>query len=165
MPRLARRLLRAHVHRGAEREAGLGQPGADRGIERPGNAEVGDDGVPVREQDVLRLDVPMDHALRVGTAQRLGHLAGDPHGLVHRQLPFPVQPTAQRFARDERHGVPQALGRPIVGRRLGPAVEHRQDEWVLQPGGDLDLPEEPLGAEHVGQLGPEDLDGDRSGRV
>jgi hypothetical protein len=30
---------------------------------------------------------------------------------------------------------------------------------MLQPGGDLDFPEEPFGAEHVGQLGPEDLDG------
>ena len=30
---------------------------------------------------------------------------------------------------------------------------------MLQPGGDLDLAKEPLGAEHVCQLGPEDLDG------
>jgi hypothetical protein len=30
---------------------------------------------------------------------------------------------------------------------------------MLQPGRDLDFPEEPLGAEHVRQLGPEHLDG------
>ncbi len=31
---------------------------------------------------------------------------------------------------------------------------------MLEIGGGLDLGEEPLGADHRGQLGPEDLDGD-----
>jgi hypothetical protein len=44
-------------------------------------------------------------------------------------------------------------------RRGGAAIEHRQNQGVLQAGSGLDLPEEPFGAEDVRQLGPEDLDG------
>ena len=50
------------------------------------------------------------------------------------------------------------LAGPPVLRRDGTAVEHRQDQWMLQPGSGLDLPEEPFGTEHVSQLGAEDLD-------
>ena len=103
-----------------------------------------------------------DHSLRVGIAQRLSYLPGNPHRLAYRQLPLSVHPIAQRFAGDERHGIPEALVGPTGVGRDGAAVEHRQDERVLQPGGDFDLPEEPLGAEQVCQLGPEDLQGDEA---
>jgi hypothetical protein len=36
------------------------------------------------EQDVLRLDVAVDHPLAVGAGQRVGHLPRDPERLVHR---------------------------------------------------------------------------------
>ena len=42
------------------------------------------------------------------------------------------------------------------------AVEERQQVGVLQVGGDADLGEEPLGAQHRAQFGVEDLEGDRA---
>jgi hypothetical protein len=41
-----------------------------------------------------------------------------------------------------------------------PRIEQGEDVRVLQVGGGLDLGEEPLGADHGGQLGPEHLDRD-----
>jgi hypothetical protein len=58
----------------------------------------------------------------------------------------------QRFAGDVGHHVEeQAVGRA--------AVEQRQDVRVLQPGGGLDLGQEPLRAQRRRQLGVEHLDG------
>jgi len=44
----------------------------------PCNAEVGDHGVTCRQQDVPRLDVPVDHALPVSVVESVGDLDGDP---------------------------------------------------------------------------------------
>ena len=52
-----------------------------------GDAEVGDQGGAVLEQDVLRLDVAVDDALAVRVVERRGHLAREPERLVHRELP------------------------------------------------------------------------------
>ena len=71
---LAHRLLGAHVVRRAERHAGLGHPvpAGLAGGER--DAEVGHQRAPVVQQDVLRLDVAVDHAVPVGVVERVGHL-------------------------------------------------------------------------------------------
>ena len=82
----ARRLFGAHVGRGPDRHPGLGQPVRRRRLERAGDAEVGHQRLAVGEQDVLRLDVAMDHALAVGMVERVGDLPGDAEGLVDRQL-------------------------------------------------------------------------------
>ena len=55
------------------------------------------------------------------------------------------------------NGMPQTHSRSPVLRRGGTAIEHRQYQGMLQPGGGLDLPKEPFGTEHVRQLGAEDL--------
>ena len=95
----------------------------------------------------------MDHALAVGVVERGGDLAREPERLVHRELPLADQPGAERFAGDERHHVvEQAVG---LAR-----VDQRQDVRVLQVGGDLDLGQEPLAADHGGELGVQHLDGD-----
>ena len=47
---VGRRLLRAHVGRGADREAGLGQPLVRRPRQRPRDPEVGDQRLPVRSR-------------------------------------------------------------------------------------------------------------------
>ena len=52
------------------------------------DAEIGDQRVAALQQDVLRLDVAMDHAVRVRVVERVGHFAGDAHRVVDRQLPF-----------------------------------------------------------------------------
>ena len=51
------------------------------------DAEVGHQGRAVLQQDVLRLDVAVDHALAVGVVERGGDLAREPERLLHRQLP------------------------------------------------------------------------------
>ena len=66
-------LLRAHVVRRAEREAGLGDASATGLGYGQRDAEVGDHRLARLEQDVLRLEVAMDHAPGVGVVERAGH--------------------------------------------------------------------------------------------
>src|SRR3990170_3664494 len=64
-------------------------------------------------------------------------------------------PGPQRLALDVGHDVVEDRGRC---RPTGPsAVEQRQDMGMAELGGDPDLVQEPLGAEHRGQLGAQDL--------
>ena len=150
---VAHRLLGRHVRRRAERHPGLGHPVAAGLLHGEGDAEVGDQGGPVLEQDVLRLDVAVDHALAVGVVQRGRDLPRQPQGLVHRELLLPGQPRPQRFAGD--------VGHDVVEQSVGLArVDQAEDVRVLEVGGDLDLAEEALAAEDGGELGVEDLDGD-----
>ena len=83
-----------------------------------------------------------------------GRLGGDPERGVHRELPLPAEPVAEALALDERHGEPE----PAVGLAR---VEHGEDVRMLQPGGEADLPLEPLGAEAGGQVQMEHLERDR----
>ncbi len=95
----------------------------------------------------------MDHPVPVGVVERVGHLPGDPHRVLDRELLLADQPGAEALALDERHDVehePAGLAR----------VEEAEDVRVLQVGGGLDLGEEALGAQDSGELGPEHLEGD-----
>jgi hypothetical protein len=105
------------------------------------------------QQDVLRLDVAVDDAVRVRLAERVGDLARDAQRLVDRKLALAVELVAQRLAGDVRHHVVQQP----VGL---PRVEEWQDVRVLQPRGGADLGEEPLAAERGTEVGVEHLDGD-----
>ena len=161
--RLAARLLRAHVDGGADDRAGLRdrrvrRPGALRPgvLQRPRYAEVRDQRVTGGEENVLRLDVAVDHAVAVGVVQPVRHLARDAQGFVQRQRALAAKSLAQRLALDVGHGVPQ----PAVGQRA--RVEHGEDVRVLQPGRDLDLALEPLGAVRRDQLGVQHLERDGS---
>ena len=49
----------------------------DARVDGAGDAEVGDDGLAVLEQDVLRFDVAMHDVLPVGVVQRAGHFLDD----------------------------------------------------------------------------------------
>lgn len=79
-------LFRGHVARGADDLAAVGEGGV-RPLQRLRDPEVRDQRAPraAVEQYVVRFDVAMDHALRVGIGQRLGHFlehaAGHRHGL------------------------------------------------------------------------------------
>ena len=79
----------------------------------------------------------------------------DVHGRGDGQLALAREPGAERFARDERHGVVEVAGRLARGEKW-------DDVWVVQRGGDLDLEAESVGADATGQLGCEDLDHDLS---
>ncbi len=70
-------LLRTHVRRRAHQKAGLGDLGIGRLADRAGYPEVGDHGMALVQQNVLRFDVAMDHVVPVGVVQRLGDFAGD----------------------------------------------------------------------------------------
>ena len=83
----------------------------------------------------------------------LGGLAGDSHRVVERELLLAVESAPERLAFDERHDVVQdAIG---LAR-----IVQREDVRVLEVGREPNLPEEPLGADGGGELGPQGLDGD-----
>ena len=88
---LGGRLLGAHVVRRAERQAGLGHPPAGRRAHRQRDAEVGDHRPAVLQQDVLGLDVAVDHAVAVRVVERVGHVGGDPHRLVDAELGLAIE--------------------------------------------------------------------------
>ena len=149
---VGRRLLRTHVGGRAERESGLRQALAGR-IDGPRHAEVGEHAPLALKEDVLRLDVAVDDVLPLCVSQRFSHLTGDPHRLGQRELGLPRQPLPQRLPVDEGHGEPE----PADGLA---GVVHRKDVRVVETGGEPDLPNEPLGAERLRQLGVKDLEGD-----
>jgi len=101
---------------------------------------------------VLRLDVAVDHPVPVGIVQRARHLLGDPDRLRHRELLLAGEPVAQGLPFDIGHDVEEGAVR-LAG------VEQGQDVGMLQIGRELDLGQEPLGPDHGGELGAEDLQG------
>ena len=105
------------------------------------------------EQDVLRLDVAVHHLVPVGVVQRGRDLAGDGQGVRQRQLPLPLEPLPERAALHVGHDVEEQLA-GLAG------VVDRKDVRVGETGGELDLAEEPLGADRGREVGPEDLEGD-----
>ena len=70
-----------------------------------------------------------------------------------RQLPLPLQPLPQRAALHVGHDVEEQLA------GLARVVD-RQDVRVGESGGELDLAEEPVGADRGREVRPEDLQGD-----
>ena len=122
----ARGLFGAHVVRRAKSQPGLGEALASRGVDGPGNAEIGDQRVSRGEQDVLRLDIPVQNSGSMGEGQGLRHLANDTDGLVRRELHFAGEPRPERLALYVRHRVVEhALG--LTG------VVNAEDVRVLQP--------------------------------
>jgi hypothetical protein len=149
---VARGLLRAHVGRRANGEPSLGQRLLTS--QCPGDTEVGYEGRAVfGEKQVLRLDVAMDDAVVVGVVHRPGGLDGNAERVVHRKLALAAEPVAQRFPLDIGHGEPELPGR-------FPGIEDRQNVGMLEPGGEADLPLEPLGAQDGRKLRQENLECD-----
>ena len=107
----------------------------------------------VVQQDVLGLDVAVDHALAVGVVEGAAHLAGNPHRVGDGELFLAVDPVADRLSRHIRHHVEEEAVRR-------PAVEEGQDMRMLQVGGGLDFAQEAFSADDRGQLRPQHLDGD-----
>src|SRR2546428_2872866 len=68
------RLLRAHVPGGAHRDARPGDPAHARHPDRPGDAEVAHDRMTALEQDVLRLDVAMQHVTAAAVVHATLHV-------------------------------------------------------------------------------------------
>ena len=106
-----------------------------------------------REQDVVGFDVAVHDAVTVCVVQRLGYFAGEPDGVLDRQLHFALQPVAQALALDVGHRVPEPAC--CLAR-----VEHGQNVRMLEPGRGLDLAQEALRAEHRAEFGVEHLERD-----
>ncbi len=88
----------------------------------------------------------MDDATAVGVVQRGRHVPPDLHRLFHRELLFPDQEVAKGLAFHERHD--EVEERMAAIGPVGPArVVQGEDVGVLEPRGNLDLTQEPLGAE------------------
>ena len=103
-----------------ERHAGLGHPAPAGLAGREGDAEVGDQGLAVVQQDVLGLDVAVDHAVAVGVVERRGHFGRDPDRVGDRELLLAGEPVAQGLALDVGHDVEEvAVGLARVEQRAG----------------------------------------------
>jgi hypothetical protein len=136
------RLLGTHVENGSERQAGLGEAIVAR-LGRPRDAEIGDQGLAIPQQNVLRLDVAVEDPLAMGGVEGSRELDGDPQRLFYLQSSLPPEPIAQALALDIRHDVEQQGARSLLA--LGmlndhlSGVEQGENVRVLQIGGDLDL--------------------------
>ena len=151
---LAHRLFRGHVVRGPERHAGLGHPGAAVGpAHGQRDAEVGDNRAAVVQHDVFGLDVPVHDTVAMRVVEGLRHLGGDADRVLHGELALAREQVADALAFHVGHHVED------LAVRL-PRVEEGQDVRMLQVGRGLDFGQEALRADHGGELGPQDLDGD-----
>ncbi len=137
-----RGLLRTHVAGRPDGEARPSQVRAAGGADRLGDTEVRDDRMSLREQDVLRFDVAVQHTHAMRVRQRIRHRLGDRQGLLLRERAagWPLELLAQRAAVDVRHDVIEEAA------RLSRIVQ-RQDVRVLQPRGNLNLFQETLSAQ------------------
>ena len=140
-----------HVLRRADREAGRGQRLAAAVTHRARDAEVGHQRVALAEQDVGRLDVAVDDAA-LGARRPALRRPRAPGGAPRRPGAAPSRCSRSRsdLALDVRHDV--------VEEAVGLArVVHRQDVRMAELRRDLDLAQEPVGAERGGQLRPHHL--------
>ena len=150
---VARGLLGTHVLRRAERESGLREAIASRLGDGERDAEVGQHRLAFLKQDVLRLDVAVHQSLSVRVVERARDLLGDRERLVEAELVLALQLLPQRFAANVRQHVVEHAVR--VAR-----VDERENVRMVEPRRDLDLGEEPLGAEDRAELGAQDLERD-----
>jgi hypothetical protein len=124
---IAEVLLRAHVPRGSDRGAGLGQSGVVRS-EGARNSEVGyDGGTHLGQQDVLRLDVAMNHTAIMSVLEPLRDVVRDPERRPHVESAVQIELRAQALAPGQRHHVVGNGGAAIVER---PGIEEGQNVGV-----------------------------------
>ena len=92
------------------------------------------------QENVLGLDVPVNHVVSMRVVERVGDFHGNADGGLDGELLLLVEPVAQRLALHHRHDEIQEsfdFSRIVKGK----------DVRVRQPGGKLDLAQEPLSAE------------------
>ena len=146
-------LLGTHVGWRPKNDARLAQlvPAGRR--HRPRDPKIADNRMPCLQQDVLRLDVAVDHAVAVSITQGVGHLAGDLQRVREGELPFAPQAVPQRLPLD--------VGHHVVEQSLGfPRVVEREDVRMRELSGDGDFLKEASCAEAEGEVRLEDLQGD-----
>jgi hypothetical protein len=105
------------------------------------------------QQNVLRLEIAVDHTMAVRVIQRRRDRGREVDRLVDRKLLLAHQSRAERFPLDVRHDVEQQAIRLT-------AVEQWQQIRMLQVGRDLDLREEALDTKHRSKLRVEHFQSD-----
>ena len=140
---LARRLLRAHVGRRADRHArsrsGARRPPSARAMPKSATSAW-----PSLSRMFSGLMSRWIDPVPVGVVERVGRLARDPDRVLHRELLLPTS-RSRRLS-------PSMNGMVNQSRPAGLArVEDGEDVRMLQAGGQLDLAQEPLGAERRGR--------------
>ena len=121
----AHRLLGTHVLRRTKTQPRLRHALAARALHRACNADVGNERAAIVQQNVLGLDVAMDHAVPVRVVQRTRDLTCDAQRVGDGELPLAFQSRAKRLASHQWHHVVQQP----VGLA---AVEERQNVRMLQ---------------------------------
>ena len=117
--------------------------------------------MPFEQEDVLRLDVPVDDTAAVGKVERLCHLAHDARRLLETERAFALDARPQRLAGDVRHhevGLVWRMGIALDGAR----VQEGQDLGMREARDHLDLPQESLDGKLRSEVWQEHLDGDVS---
>jgi hypothetical protein len=104
------------------------------------------------QQDIVGLYVAVHYTMAVGVVECISRFPGDGDCACNRQLGLAVYTGAERLAGDVWHGEPE-LADSLARVQNGEYVR------VLQPGRDVDLALEALGAKSVRQIGVEDLEG------
>ncbi len=152
---VSRSLLRAHVSRRSGAHSVRGHERVPAARRNPGDAEVAHHRVSLSKQDVLRLDVPVDHPAAMGVGQRVGDLGAQPKDVFQGKGSFGEESRPQRAAFNQ--------GRDEVEVDTGCArIDQGKNVRVLETGFDLDFAQEPLRLPRVLRTGVEDLDGDPS---
>ncbi len=154
--RLATRLLRTHVCRRPDRDADFGDDLAApvfSAVAGAGDAEVGKDGVTVREQNVLRLHIAMHESFAMREVEAGADLLCDSERLLQRQQARLLESVAQRAARD--------VWLDVVEESSGFAgVDQGNDVGMGETRRDADLPQKSFGTQRRGDLGAQYFDRD-----
>ena len=126
--------------------------------DRARDAEVREAGLAAGEENVLRLDVAMEHVPLVRRRQRGGDRLPDRHYLRHRQLLVALEARSQRSAVEIRQHEEQA---PLVR----PGIQDRNDVRMMQLRRDPHLTQKALGGDVRRELFAENLERDRSAKL
>ena len=153
---IARALLRAHVLRRADDDAGGCEGLPFRDVQGARDAEVAEIRVVPRQENVRRCHVAVQHAVLVRGGECIGDLAHDHDCVVHRKLLHPRQTLPQCFALHVRHDIERQSGAGA------PRMEHVKNARMTQTAGDADLTKKALRVHCARNVFPQHLHGDET---
>ena len=152
---LAGGLLWTHVRGSADDKPrrGDGFPTGDQN--GPRDSEIGYDRTGTIQENVLGLDVPVDHVVPVRVLERLQNGHGNRHRFFNRKLRVVLKAVAKGTSGDEGHDEVQKPGGFSH-------VEQWKDPGMLESGENCDFAMEPVPANRLLQMRIKNLDGNRN---